>query len=409
MTIADLGDHARRLGKVETLIREVNNGVYGGYFSPDLPALLSASDRLGRDDGGLLTEEVCGHYMRELALDERDPGRNRIPTRYTELDRLLGGGLYRGGVNVVLARPGAGKTQFLTNLLANKLREGFGGGITVFSLEMPVKAILRRTLLASSGHGEDFGSYLQPPQLETSDDPDSLPPGAAETDRRAREAWGRLWANPLTILDNSLETWGIEGIVRWLELRAARGSLPELVMIDYFQVITPAPGLERQPRHEKLEDVCARLSAFCSRHPRCCVLLLAQARRAESRAKGKALHLPELDDVAQCDALARYAWSVLTLARFAPPGEEGGDGDDAQGRAGRRAGMAERAARSGPNPADFAALCVAKNREGMCGCLTLKILCDCNRMLVCGEATADEPASPYVSGYTDDDFYWGDE
>lgn len=60
-------------------------------------------------------------YQGELMADHTSM---RIATGYDELDHLLGGGLERGAVTVVGARPTFGKTSFAFNVAAGSARRG---------------------------------------------------------------------------------------------------------------------------------------------------------------------------------------------------------------------------------------------------------------------------------------------
>src|SRR5215471_4373293 len=53
----------------------------------------------------------------------------RVPTGLAGLDLILGGGLFKGGVYIVMGRPGTGKTIFGNQLAFHHLR---GGGRAVY-------------------------------------------------------------------------------------------------------------------------------------------------------------------------------------------------------------------------------------------------------------------------------------
>lgn len=398
------------------LAGEIRGGVLGEGVSHDLAQRLAAAERIGSiDPPGLVTDGVIERMSSSMVLNAMDPGRRRIPTGYSELDRVLGGGLYRGGLNLVLGRPGEGKTLMMTNIAANKLREGFAEGIAVFSLEMPSEEIVSRIFRAASGHGEDLSTYLTDAQAALHGDIDSLPEAERDTARRASATWGLFTGHPLYIMDSTESEWGIDRIVSTLERMAARGTLPSLVMIDYFQLIGPPAGMDsRVPRHERLEAVATALAMFCLRHPGCAVLLLTQARRGETRSRsGGWASLPGTDDISQCDAVAHKARCIMSIARLPePPGDgeedddDGGDGAVKRpGRSVRRATKAELEARRGEHPADFFLLDTPKNREGLNRTMLVKGYGGFCRLLVTGEAAERIGHAPDVLGRTDDDFY----
>lgn len=58
--------------------------------------------------------------------------RNTVSSGYPNLDRQLGGGFLRGGLYIIAARPGMGKTTLALNIADN-----ISGGVMFVSLEMP--------------------------------------------------------------------------------------------------------------------------------------------------------------------------------------------------------------------------------------------------------------------------------
>lgn len=304
--VGELRDAATRLAKCEVLAEELHKGIIeqGGTFSPDISGQLSGAE-VGNPLDSRVTPGVAGEILEELISEHSDPDRLRFRYGYDKLDDFTGGGMYRGGLNVVMARPGERKTQFMTNVLANTLRAGQGRRVVVFSLEMPKKRIYFRTLLAASGTGRDPDRYLNPRKAFES------PVG-----EDAREKMDRVSAlfgsTEVDMLDMNDFEMNINSIVAWLERQCTAGREPDLVMLDYFQIIPPDPALAGRQDHERLADTSRQLTGFCNRHPGCAFLLLAQARRGDGKEKRV---YPLLDDVAGCDQLARDAWQVITLFR----------------------------------------------------------------------------------------------
>ncbi|MBI3549449.1 MAG: AAA family ATPase [Elusimicrobia bacterium] len=82
-------------------------------------------------------------------LDAMDKGREpTIETGLQELDRLLGG-LKRGDLFTVSARPGGGKTAFLTRVAVNVAERGLS--VLIFSTEMQAAQFVGRVLPAMAG------------------------------------------------------------------------------------------------------------------------------------------------------------------------------------------------------------------------------------------------------------------
>lgn len=80
-------------------------------------------------------------------LASREAGKkNVLPSGFPNLDRVLGGGFLRGGLYIIAARPGMGKTTVALNLADN-----FTGGVLFVSLEMSPEQITAKRLARETG------------------------------------------------------------------------------------------------------------------------------------------------------------------------------------------------------------------------------------------------------------------
>src|SRR5438876_1223555 len=77
-------------------------------------------------------------------IQQRDSAYAGTPTGFRDVDTLLSG-LQRGNLIVVAARPGVGKSSFVTNLARNVAVDS-RVGVAMFSLEMSRRAIGMRRL-----------------------------------------------------------------------------------------------------------------------------------------------------------------------------------------------------------------------------------------------------------------------
>lgn len=88
--------------------------------------------------------ENRGSFNREPLNDYFDTYNERIAiikTGYPELDRKLGGGIMKGCVAALGARPSVGKTTFAVNMAVNYLRSHTDKTVIFFSLEMSSRMI----------------------------------------------------------------------------------------------------------------------------------------------------------------------------------------------------------------------------------------------------------------------------
>lgn len=98
--------------------------------------------KLGDVMSGIFEEETQRH-------DSEDEQPAVVPTPFTDLNRYLGGGLRRGDMTIVAARPGVGKTAFAQTIALDVARKGLP--VLFFSLEMSQAKIGYRFLSMQTG------------------------------------------------------------------------------------------------------------------------------------------------------------------------------------------------------------------------------------------------------------------
>ncbi|RDW16715.1 DnaB helicase C-terminal domain-containing protein [Oceanobacillus chungangensis] len=147
-------------------------------------------------------------------------------TSYEELDNMTGG-LQRGDLLVVAARPSVGKTAFALNLAAGHCKQG--GSAQVFSLEMGTKQLLQRMLSAEGA--------INCRKWRTT--------AFTEEDyQRAVRAIGVISNWNLDVYDKKRTILEIRAAIRKRIHDAPDGN--HLVIIDYLQLITPAKQRDRR-------------------------------------------------------------------------------------------------------------------------------------------------------------------
>ena len=248
----------RTLAKLEALSRRA--AVRGLADSAQVMAALGAHRAQVTDGGGLVTTGL-------------DP-----------LDGLLGGGLLAGGLYVVAARPGVGKTALALQLADHMA--GAHGGVLYVSLEMDLGQIGARRAARESGlpiHRLLMGS------LE-----------GAEEDKLA-QACRVLAGLPLYL--NRASQAGVE------EVGQLARQVPDLacVVIDYFGLLQPEG--KRAPRYEGMTQISGALKGL-ARRLGVPVLCLAQLNREVSQRRDG---LPQLTDLRDTGALEQDADGVVLL------------------------------------------------------------------------------------------------
>lgn len=164
----------------------------------------------------VLMSEDLGNYVDEI--ERRRTGLVRaVPTGFADLDRKLSGGLRRGEVVVVGARPKIGKSLFAMGIACNAAADH---SVLVLSMEMPRTQLHDRNV-AAAGRIE-LGKLLQP-ELMTEDDW-----------QRMTTAIGKLSALTLWVDDQpGLRLLDVRTKAR--QVKRKRGL--DLLVIDYLQLM----------------------------------------------------------------------------------------------------------------------------------------------------------------------------
>lgn len=258
------------------------------------PPYASAADIIAalKDIMAGMEQESRGGYDCDAGLrnliewrQQINSGKAVVRTGYSNLDRMLGGGLMAGGMYVVGARPAMGKTVFALNLAKH-----MGGEGLIFSLEMRANQIVARFLAEESG---------LPSSLFLMRDDDSLSP-----DEKIK-----MGAATKAFLKRSYHIYDTVYSLR--EIQKTAEGFPDLryVIIDYL-------GLLRMPgggasRYEKMTELSGQIKRMAKKLD-VPVIVLVQLNREVS---GRSDHKPQLSDLRDTGAIEQDADAVLLLHR----------------------------------------------------------------------------------------------
>jgi replicative DNA helicase len=272
------------------------------YLANEAPAeLLNKAERLLRDladraapDSKLRTVEqiieAAGGFDRLVRPDLFDPG---IPTPWPALNKLIGG-LRRGQLIVVGARPSVGKTAFLSQIAAHAVGRGLHAA--VFSFEMSASELLLRTACAVAGidgHKVRLGR-------------------ATQSEREALILALHSLAGGLRIHDEPPAT---VSAVRAACRRAKADGRLDLVCLDYLQLLE-VPG-RRENRVQEITEISRGLKLLAA-ELELPVLVAAQLNRLPETERRK----PVLSDLRDSGSIEQDADVVIMLHRVLEPGRE---------------------------------------------------------------------------------------
>lgn len=305
---ANLAPHAHRvrdkyrlrklIALCQTLEAQAYTGVvdvqaFIGVAESDIYAI--SQDALKAETGKTMQQVLAGS-MDELARKRSGEIPHGKLTPYRGLNRLLAC-LKRGTVTTVAARPGMGKTSFVTELIVQSARDGSDAEAAVFfSLEMPNDQIGNKVT--------SQWSLLDSRAIDTGI-------MTAADYMRALDAANVLRKLPIIIDDRAAITI--------TELRAAlrrhqRALKPKklgLVAIDYLQLMGTHDLSPKLNTNDLLEHIMRGLVAVAKDFDVPIVLLSQLNRNVEQRADKR----PNMGDLRSSGAIEQDSYNIIFLYR----------------------------------------------------------------------------------------------
>lgn len=294
--------------------RIIGNAAAGGDPEQELAAARRLLDEA--DEGARPRVKYVGEILPEV-IESLDRPPRYFPTPWRELDRKIGG-FAPGTMNVIAARPGAGKTMFALQSAVELCQHG---PVAFASLEMGAKSLMKRlvSMEARVPMSAVFASRLTAADFEA-----------------VAAARSRIAALPLAISDEFEHS--LDNIYAFAKsVQRDKGHLAALI-IDYMQLL---PNTSGRPRWEAVGEHSRRIKIM-SRQLDCPIIALSQLNRESEKLR----RLPTLADLRESGSIEQDADTVIMLQRRV-------DEDD--------------------EPTGELDVVVAKNRHGQMGRFTLDI------------------------------------
>jgi replicative DNA helicase len=219
-----------------------------------------------------------------------------LPTQYTDLDRLLSGGLWPGELIVIAGRPSMGKTTFAINI-ARQISVGnekLVKATAIFSMEMPREQVAKNILCAQAG--------LSGVRMRRYD--------FNEEEFEQMQFWGNvLQKAPIYIDDtSSLSIGALRARCRRLRHRHD----VRLIVVDYLQLMRGSPN-RRDNREQEVAEISRGLKSI-ARDLRIPVIVLSQLNRSAEKRENDDKR-PQLSDLRESGAIEQDADVVIMLYR----------------------------------------------------------------------------------------------
>jgi replicative DNA helicase len=235
------------------------------------------------------------HDLVDEAMTDLERIQNResafagVPTGFRDVDTLLSG-MQAGNLIVVAARPGVGKSSFVTNLARNVAVDGTG--VAMFSLEMSRWEIGMRLLCGEA----------------------RVPWDSIRNKRVGAEDWSRiaqaadtLHEAPLFIVDSGNVTL-VDIRAKARRLAARRPGLG-LIIIDYLQLMSHSRRVDN--RQQEIAEISRGLKMF-AKELAIPIIAVSQLNRDPERRQDKR---PQLSDLRESGAIEQDADVVMFIHR----------------------------------------------------------------------------------------------
>jgi replicative DNA helicase len=286
-TPASAGHYARivsQLALLRRLIHAASEIMQTAYSVPEDPeraadlaeSLIYAVARHEERDQVVSVRELVDAAMVDLEhIQQRETAFAGVPTGFKDLDELLSG-LQNGNLLVVAARPGIGKSSFVTNLARNVAVDA-RKPVAMFSLEMSRWEIGMRLLC-----GEARVPWDKVRAARVAPDDWSRIVGAAET----------LHEAPLYIVDAGNVTI-VDIRAKARRMRSSREGLG-LIIVDYLQLMSHPGRIEN--RQQEIAEISRSLKLL-AKELEIPVIAVSQLNRDPERRQDKR---PQLSDLREC-------------------------------------------------------------------------------------------------------------
>ena len=221
----------------------------------------------------------------------------RVPTG-TKLDKALGGGLERGTVTIVAARPHVGKTSFAYTLVRNACFDRPHRALVV-QLEMSERMCVGQLLHCCSRSPISFEDLSGHEVARSTFDLASA---------RYEATLERLTEDDRVELRHNLRS--CSQLRQHLNDLGERGLTPDLVVVDYLQKMRPDRDDRGLPREQQVSAISRELCAMAQDYD-VAMVALAQFRRPD----GKSSKEVRMEDIRESGAVEQDADVILGIER----------------------------------------------------------------------------------------------
>jgi replicative DNA helicase len=214
-----------------------------------------------------------------------------VPTGFRKLDQLLSG-LQKTHLNIAAGRVHMGKTMLATSITQNIIKRKLGTNIATFTMEMSSTEYMSRLIAGIS-------------MVEA----ESLKHSSLSVEQWYRVAYARKLLHESNIYIDDTAAINCTYIDDSLKHLNKNGALPELVIVDYLQIMTPEG--KNSNREQEVASISRSLKRLAKKH-NTSILAMAQLNRNTERATN---NRPGLGDLRESDAIGADADVIMFVYR----------------------------------------------------------------------------------------------
>ncbi len=205
--------------ELKKAVKEIDTIITNGKLDEydDCETILrKALDKGDNKDDGVEIFENIGNVL-------EDDYRNPIPTGISGLDTIMGGGLSKGELAVILAAFGIGKTTMFTKLANHAYNEGYNV-LQIFFEDMP-KVIQRKHIACWTGLNlSELGEHKEE---------------IIEVLEQVKQSKGKLKLKKFPSSDTTMTT-----IKQYIRKQIAGGFKPDIILLDYIDCVQPSKKVD---------------------------------------------------------------------------------------------------------------------------------------------------------------------
>lgn len=295
-TAANIGEYCRIVkdaaerAKFADAVSKASEAAFFGNWRAEADNMLSLLQTMsGGENADVMGSEELGEAFADYYEQVKEnPEAAYCKTGFQDLDRQLGGGMFKSEVYIIGARPGMGKTTLAINIAENIVNSG--RPVLMVSMEMTAQQIAAKRISVETGI-----SYT------------SLISGNI---KGGEEAQMQDWlveskSKPFFLTTRSDLTVAEIG-------RRAR-QVPNLacLIIDYIGLVPVPQSSQQKPRYEQMTEISAGIKAL-AKSLNIPILALCQLNRENTSRQDKR---PTMADLRDSGAIEQDAGAIILLHR----------------------------------------------------------------------------------------------